>query len=153
MVTAFASIELAVDAMKLGATDFLRKPMTPEALRSAVAAALAAAASARGGPRAAASGSRRAPRIQTLTLNGFQILPARGRERSWRRRRTGFVSSASRRRRMSTVVVTIDPEIVARVERLTRRTLPPAARFWRGQAERLLAAYLWSEGQAPERRR
>jgi DNA-binding NtrC family response regulator len=26
MVTAFASIELAVDAMKLGATDFMRKP-------------------------------------------------------------------------------------------------------------------------------
>ena len=41
MVTAFASIELAVDAMRLGATDFLRKPMTPEMLRSAVAAAIA----------------------------------------------------------------------------------------------------------------
>src|SRR5262245_51908096 len=33
MVTAYGSIELAVDAMKLGATDFLRKPMTPETLR------------------------------------------------------------------------------------------------------------------------
>src|SRR5207253_8039852 len=32
MVTAFGSIELAVDAMKLGATDFLSKPMTPETL-------------------------------------------------------------------------------------------------------------------------
>ena len=32
MVTAFASIELAVEAMKLGATDFVRKPMTPEIL-------------------------------------------------------------------------------------------------------------------------
>ena len=41
MVTAYASIELAVDAMRLGATDFLRKPMTPETLRSATAAALA----------------------------------------------------------------------------------------------------------------
>ena len=41
MVTAFASIELAVDAMKLGATDFVRKPMTPEILRNAVTAALA----------------------------------------------------------------------------------------------------------------
>src|SRR5678816_4093041 len=40
MVTAYASIELAVDAMKLGATDFVRKPMTPETLRNAVAAAL-----------------------------------------------------------------------------------------------------------------
>jgi len=40
MVTAFASIELAVDAMKLGATDFVRKPMTPEIVRNAVQAAL-----------------------------------------------------------------------------------------------------------------
>src|SRR6266436_8679599 len=40
MATAYASIELAVDAMKLGATDFVRKPMTPETLRNAVAAAL-----------------------------------------------------------------------------------------------------------------
>ncbi len=37
MATAYASIELAVDAMKLGATDFAQKPMTPEALRNAVA--------------------------------------------------------------------------------------------------------------------
>src|ERR1700730_6284018 len=40
MMTAFASVELAVEAMKLGATDFLRKPMTPEVVRNAVAAAL-----------------------------------------------------------------------------------------------------------------
>ena len=40
MVTAYATIELAVDAMKLGATDFVRKPMTPDTLRHAVAAAL-----------------------------------------------------------------------------------------------------------------
>ena len=40
MVTAFGTIELAVEAMKLGATDFLRKPLTPETLRGALAAAL-----------------------------------------------------------------------------------------------------------------
>src|SRR5574341_1070814 len=40
MITAYASIELAVDAMKLGATDFVRKPMTPEIVRNAVIAAL-----------------------------------------------------------------------------------------------------------------
>src|SRR4029453_3949462 len=45
MGTAFASIELAVDAMKLGATDFVRKPMTPEVLRGAVTAALSKPAS------------------------------------------------------------------------------------------------------------
>ena len=36
MMTAYASVELAVEAMKLGATDFVRKPMTPEILRNAI---------------------------------------------------------------------------------------------------------------------
>lgn len=40
MMTAFASVELATEAMKLGAVDFIRKPMTPELLRNAVTAAL-----------------------------------------------------------------------------------------------------------------
>jgi|GEM_PF-226264 len=36
MITAFGTIDLAVDAMKAGATDFLRKPFTTEILRGAV---------------------------------------------------------------------------------------------------------------------
>src|SRR5215831_20684563 len=40
MMTAFASVEIAVEAMKLGATDFLRKPMTPDVVRNAVSAAI-----------------------------------------------------------------------------------------------------------------
>ena len=68
MVTAFASIELAVDAMKLGATDFVRKPMTPEILRHTVAAALDKSSIATRGPQPAAApqpeeppASRRSP--------------------------------------------------------------------------------------------
>src|SRR6185503_11048581 len=76
MVTAFASVELAVDAMKLGATDFLRKPMTPEMLRSAVAAAIATGRSSRPPRRAAAPPAPAKPRVEILTLNGFQILPS-----------------------------------------------------------------------------
>jgi DNA-binding NtrC family response regulator len=53
MVTAFSTVELAVEAMKLGAIDFVRKPMTPEILRNAVAAAIinAAAISKQSGGR------------------------------------------------------------------------------------------------------
>jgi CheY-like chemotaxis protein len=40
MVTAYGTIDLAVDAMKCGAVDFLRKPFTPDVLRGAVKAAL-----------------------------------------------------------------------------------------------------------------
>ena len=68
MATAYASIELAVDAMKLGATDFVRKPMTPETLRNAVTAALGKASVK---PVSPATGQ---PLIQTVTMNGFTIL-------------------------------------------------------------------------------
>jgi hypothetical protein len=51
---------------------------------------------------------------------------------------------------LTTVIVAIDPEAVARVARLTRRQLQPGGAFWRDQAERLLAAFLWSEGKPPQ---
>jgi len=148
MVTAYASVELAVDAMKLGATDFLRKPMTPETLRAAVAAALAGRATRPATRARGAAGSAERPRIATLTLNGFQILQEPeppDPTRSHHVFRVKHFADGSE----FTVTVTIDPEIVARVARLTQRNLQPGGGFWRGQAERLLSAYLWSEGKAP----
>jgi DNA-binding response OmpR family regulator len=148
MVTAFASIELAVDAMRLGATDFLRKPMTPEMLRSAVAAAIASDRSARPVRRGGAVHYTSArPQIETLTLNGFQILPAL-------EAATSSSEHAFRVRHLADgvefpVTVAIDPEAVERVARLTDRRLGPGGAFWRGQAERLLSAYVWSEGKGP----
>jgi DNA-binding response OmpR family regulator len=148
MVTAFASIELAVDAMRLGSTDFLRKPMTPEMLRGAVAAALASR------PRrpikhAGAVEEHAATDVEIVTLNGFRIVrpasapdPAGG-EHAFDV--THFPEGVTKR-----VVVRIDPEAAARVERLTHRQLEPGGAFWRGQAERLLSAYLWSEGRTPD---
>jgi DNA-binding response OmpR family regulator len=148
MVTAFASIELAVDAMRLGATDFLRKPMTPEMLRGAVAAALASR------PRVpikhpGTAEARPAPRIETLTLNGFRIVRPRaepeptGGEHTFEV--THFPDGTT-----TQVVVRVDADAVARVARLTRHELKPGGAFWREQAERLLSAYLWSEGKVPE---
>jgi hypothetical protein len=49
-----------------------------------------------------------------------------------------------------TVTVGVDPEAVERVARLTHRRLEPGGSFWRLQAERLLSAYVWSEGKAPD---
>jgi CheY-like chemotaxis protein len=148
MLTAFASIELAVDAMRLGATDFLRKPMTPETLRSAVAAAIASKPSRRSLTRSATPRPSGPFDIAILTMNGFQILRA-----------PGAVSPSSsehafRVRHVAdgvelTVTVTIDREAVERVARLTHRRLEPGGAFWRLQAERLLSAYVWSEGKGP----
>ncbi len=147
MVTAFASVELAVDAMKLGASDFLRKPMTPEALRAAVAAAA--------GNRRPAYPQKGAPRgkpeIQTLTLNGFQITSALAATSAAASGEHAFNVKHFADGSERVVKVRIDPEAVARVHRLTGRRLAPEGAFFRLQAERLLSAYLWSEGKLPDR--
>lgn len=146
MVTAYASIELAVDAMRLGATDFLRKPMTPETLRGATAAALAARPAR---PSKAAPPPARSFDIAVLTMNGFQILrshdapPAASVEHVFRVRHVADGAEV-------TVTVAIDREAVERVARLTHRRLEPGGAFWRLQAERLLSAYVWSEGKGPD---
>jgi CheY-like chemotaxis protein len=145
MVTAYASIELAVDAMRLGATDFLRKPMTPETLRGATAAAIG------GKPARPVKAARLASPsfdIAVLTMNGFQILrapdapPPASTEHVFRVRHVADGVEF-------TVSVAIDREAVERVARLTHHRLPPGGAFWRLQAERLLSAYVWSEGKAP----
>ena len=77
MVTAYGTIELAVDAMKAGAVDFLRKPFTPEILRGAVEASLKLPRSA--GPNTNIDLTHLLPRLPELrdtplvhfrTLNG-----------------------------------------------------------------------------------
>ncbi len=147
MVTAFASVELAVDAMRLGATDFLRKPMTPETLRGAVAAALAGRKSARSSGQSGAPRTAGPIEIATLTMNGFQIVRDPGAalspaDHTFRVKHVGGRVEAK-------VTVVIDPEAVERVARLTHRRLEPDSTFWRVQAERLLSAYIWSEGKPP----
>ena len=144
MATAYGTIELAVDAMRLGATDFLRKPMTPETLRNAVSAAVAARASR----TLASSGTRHGPvEIATLTMNGFQI--HRGPDSAPSTSEHLFRVQRVADGRDSAVTVTIDPDVVDRVARLTHRRLEPDGTFWRVQAERLLSAFIWTEGDIP----
>ncbi|HEY2961671.1 MAG TPA: response regulator [Pyrinomonadaceae bacterium] len=143
MATAYASIELAVEAMKLGAADFVRKPMTPEMLRNAVAAVLA---------RSVPIVSATAPvLIETITMNGFSILdPAKDEWQVPEQRRFTVVSPTGMRHE---VLVQIDEEVMDYVERLTHRRLPYESSFWTDQARRLLADHLWTKGEAPRIRR
>ena len=151
MATAYASIELAVDAMKLGATDFVRKPMTPEILRNAVAAALLKQ------PRVSEAtatspkeDSAPAPQIQIITMNGFTILESEDVQQEPNERRFTVKSPNGGEHE---VLVQIDDEAIAYVERMTRRELPPENSFWSSQAQRLLSDYLWKEGKVPPTRR
>ena len=149
MATAYASIELAVDAMKLGATDFVRKPMTPEILRNAVAAALSKQPRLTTVAAAPAQEVSAEPLIQTITMNGFTILESEGTWQASDERRFTVKSPGGDEHE---VLVQIDEEAVGYVERMTRRRLPPENSFWTTQAQRILSDYLWREGKVPPTR-
>ena len=148
MATAYASIELAVDAMKLGASDFVRKPMTPEVLRNAIAAALSKSTTV---PLKSVSEPELKPTVQTITMNGFTILddePARSFNPAHRR----FVTLSPDGER-SEVLVEIDAEVIDYVRRMIGRLLPVDNSFWTSEARRLLSDFLWHEGKVPPTRR
>jgi DNA-binding response OmpR family regulator len=151
MVTAYATVELAVDAMKLGATDFVRKPMTPETLRHAVAAALAKhgrrVASA---APAGATTSLESP-AEIWTTNGFFIRRAERSGVSGERPSNDhyFVVRRGTEAAGAEVVVSIDPQAVARIARECGKDLPGAGGFWHHQAENALINHLWSEAALP----
>jgi DNA-binding response OmpR family regulator len=150
MVTAFASIELAVEAMKLGATDFVRKPMTPDILRNTVAAALTKSPVTTPVDRPARAVRPQRPRIETVTMNGFHIVRTSAEERMTAAH-LGVYHFLVRdpKGQEQEVVVQVDASAVAMVERLIRRPLPITSSFWQSYAEHTLAMYVWDEGRIP----
>ena len=148
--TAYASIELAVDAMKLGATDFVRKPMTPEILRNAVAAALSRQPRVSEITATSTQDVSAGPLIQTMTMNGFTIFDSESAAQEPDVRRFIVKSPGGDEH---AVLVRIDEEAVGYAERMTKRRLPPESSFWTTQALRLLSDYLWKEGRVPPTRK
>jgi DNA-binding response OmpR family regulator len=154
MVTAYATIDLAVEAMKLGATDFVRKPMTPDTLRHAVVAALAKQrppAAAGGTGAHAAERPAQTPFLspaEIWTTNGFFIRRAERRVGALPSQHA-FVVRRGREENGVGVMVEIDPAAIARVARESGRDLKADGEFWRRQAENALVNYLWSEAALP----
>jgi len=145
MATAYASIELAVDAMKLGATDFVRKPMTPEMIRNAVAATLMKPPSR--AVEQEQNADQRLP-IQTITMNGFTVVDDEAIDESQRR----FIV-VSPDGQQHEVVVQIHDDVIGYVERMTGHKLSPGHPFWTAHARRALTDHLWNNGGVPKMRR
>ena len=143
MASAYASIELAVDAMKLGATDFIRKPLTPDVLRNSIVAALAKSP--------VATPATPQPLIQTITMNGFTILDDNEAPLLDERERRFIVVSPNGERH--DVLVEIESEPLEFVERMTGHHLAGDSTFWTAQASRLLSDFLWNERKVPPMRR
>ena len=153
MVTAYATVELAVDAMKLGATDFVRKPMTPETLRHAVAAALAK----HGRKTGVSAGPLSTPTpvespAEIWTTNGFFIRRAERADVAAAQSSNDhrFVVRRGTEAAGAEVIVSIEPQAVTKIARESRKELGAAGAFWHRQAENALINYLWSEAALPE---
>ena len=146
MVTAFASIELAVEAMKLGATDFIRKPMSPDTLRGAVEAALA---KARGEWRPEASTpadpAKERP-FEVWVTNGFRLVH-RADGASAAEQRFAVIRREPRFEREITVRFT--PDVVAGASEEAGRSLDNDRPFWRRQAGLALTHHVWSHADVP----
>ncbi|MCM3869976.1 MAG: response regulator [Pyrinomonadaceae bacterium] len=148
MVTAFASVELAVEAMQLGASDFVRKPMTPEIVRNAVAAALLKSSEPRTSPDRVAAEAQ-APQRLAVTMNGFTILrcaDVHGGSLQKSDERHFLVRKPDGREQE--VVVEISSEATASVEPVANR-LPLDRAFWTEQAERFISDFIWNDGAVP----
>ena len=144
MITAYPSIDLAVDAMKIGAVDFLRKPVTPDILRAAVAAATRERA-----PRAPTAPRRPdRPDIETITMNGFRIVHEASDPGQVEHRFRVFAGAGGAG---SEVLVQITPEARAKVEQLVSRHFEPASLYWQVLAENYLAAFLWNDQHIPQK--
>ena len=143
MMTAFASVEIAVEAMKLGATDFLRKPMTPEVLRNSVGAAI----TRKSEPELYNNSATESPITDVVTMNGFSISRAlvprdlrRTNERRFQVRKPGGEKQE--------IVVEISVEAIENAERLIPGR-PMEDAFWTEQAEAFLSDFIWNDGNIP----
>jgi hypothetical protein len=135
MMTAFASVELAVQAMKLGATDFLRKPLTPEMVRNAVAAALKSAQVKK--PETAGT--------RSVTMNGFTILSSADVADQPNERRFTVRKPNGRDQE---VVVEITPEARESAARMMSGATVDEGIFT-SQAEIFLSDFIWNDGDVP----
>jgi DNA-binding NtrC family response regulator len=135
MMTAFASIELAVQAMKLGATDFLRKPLTPEMVRNSVAAAL----------KSAQVKEHEKADTRSVTMNGFTILSSAGVADQLNERRFTVRKPNGRDQE---VVIEIAPEARESAERMISGATVDEGIFT-SQAEIFLSEFIWNDGDVP----
>ena len=146
MATAFGTIDLAVEAMKAGATDFLRKPFTAETLRGAVDAALAPAP-----PPADPKGSMT---FSMTTINGFRLesRPTALMQEAGALTFDFSVASPTGERR--TCLVVLKPLLLELVKAHSDRDkLPGGERFWHALGEESLANYVWQNADFPQRDR
>ncbi len=139
MVTAYGTIDLAVEAMKAGARDLLRKPFTSERLRETINAAARPWASAENKGTGLIFGS--------MTINGFRIEFIAG---TLHHDSDGYsqvftVQRPNEQRIQCSVALSAVLVELVKVH-TDRESFPGGERFWQALCEEVLANYLWQNG-------
>jgi FixJ family two-component response regulator len=146
IITAFGTIDLALEAMKNGAAGFLRKPFTAETLRQAVKTALEhEVATSSAVPMSRVMGA-----FTRTTINGFtfDVLEVKLDDRTHDRITKFEVALPTGE--VSIVAVKIPPFVIELVKAYSDcERVPGDERFWSAVAEESLANYLWQHAELP----
>lgn len=148
LITAFGTVDLATEALRAGATDFLRKPFTIEVLREAVGLALAGKPHL---PQVAGAAPLSPLAFDRVGINGLRLetLPGVERTTDGSLVKTFSVQKQEGAGRACTVVLTSG--LQAHVgELLVGAPLPEGERFWEALCGEALANHLWQNAGLPE---
>ncbi len=146
LITAHGTMDLALEAMHAGASDFLRKPFAAETLRNAVQAALTKERST----DAAIPLSLVCREFTRSTINGFSMDFDRELEDATSHERI-FIFNVSAPSAKAVPVRILLPSYVLELVYAHADTerLPGGVRFWQALCEEALAEYLWESAQLP----
>lgn len=146
MITAFGTIDLAVDAMQSGAADFLRKPFTLDTLRGAVQSAL----NIKLEPKPWVEAEPGNLTVGLMTLNGYHVEsrldpPS---EANGDLTYNFMVRNPAGESRLCTV--SLSRAVIESIKvHIGTEEVPGGERFWHGLAEHVLADYLWQNAEYP----
>ncbi len=144
MITAYGTVDLAVDAMKAGATDFLRKPFTAETLRGVVKAAL------RGVLETAHPEEPGDLTYVLTTINGFRLESSASKvikEDGAVQCNFTVINPDGASTQCSVVLPAYMVELVK--AQADSEKLPGGDRFWQALCEEALANFLWQHAEYP----
>ena len=147
LITAFGTIDLALEAIQAGASDFLRKPFTPETLKNAVKTALERPTK----KLAAVPVGLACKEFTRTTINGFSfeldhqtIDDANGDMHC-----TFLVNSGTGHK--SKINVLLHSYVMELVKAYSdSECVPGENQFWQALCEEELANYLWQNAEAPD---
>jgi DNA-binding response OmpR family regulator len=147
LITAFGTIDLAMEAIQAGASDFLRKPFTADTLRNAVSSALERAPL----PSGSSPVGMVCREFTRSTINGFNF-ELKDHEVDEASGDVTCKFSVARSDQKIEIVRTILPNYVMELVLAysDSEEVPGGIRFWESLCEEALANYLWQNAEVPE---